>query len=230
MASGIPSATPAVPRAPVRVAPCVPVPAVPRAPVKVALPEAWRTQASPLVMPEFPMARGTPLADPVLARQEARPVSPAEPPVRRRASAGLVMVGVVMVGGAVGAAVGAGAVVGAGATAGAAAGGGVVVGVGTVVGVGASEGRIGDLAGGSAGILGSTIPIGTPPRRHTTPTIRIMARIMTGQTIRLPTVPIRTTLTRRETRTRPARPTTMSAVARAYELIMERPAPCAFSG
>lgn len=53
MASGIRSATPVLPRVPVR----------------DAIPEARRTQASPLVTPESPMALGTPLA-----HQEARPV------------------------------------------------------------------------------------------------------------------------------------------------------------
>ncbi|MGD1214926.1 MAG: hypothetical protein ABR861_08055 [Terriglobales bacterium] len=62
MASGIRSATPVVPRVP----------------VKDAIPEAWGTQASPRVTPEVPMVVGTPSA-----RQEARPVSPAEPPEPR---------------------------------------------------------------------------------------------------------------------------------------------------
>ena len=61
MASGIRSATAAVPRVRVRV--------LPRVPVRDAIPEARRTQASPLVTPESPMALGTPLA-----HQEARPV------------------------------------------------------------------------------------------------------------------------------------------------------------
>ena len=152
MASGIRSATRAVPR--------VPVPAVSRVPVKHAIPEAQRTQASPLVTAEVPMALGTPLA-----RQEASPVSPAEPPELRQASVEVAMVGeAAMVGAAVamvGEAVGAGE-----------------------VGVGASDGRTGDLAGGSAGILGCTTPTGmlrwlTPTRITATigPTIRRTVRV-----------------------------------------------------
>ena len=157
MASGIRSATRAVPRVPV---PRVPVPAVPRVPVKHAIPEAQRTQASPLVTAEVPMALGTPLA-----RQEASPVSPAEPPELRQASVEVAMVGeAAMVGAAVamvGEAVGAGE-----------------------VGASASDGRTGDLAGGSAGILGCTTPTGmlrwlTPTRITATigPTIRRTVRV-----------------------------------------------------
>src|SRR5271157_721299 len=118
MASGIRSATPAVPRerargtprVPVQVLPRVPVPGVARVPVKDAIPEARRTQASPLVTPEFPMALGTPLAAQAVARQEAGPVSPAELPAPRRVSTGAVTVG-----GAVGVgAVGVGVVAGVG--------------------------------------------------------------------------------------------------------------------
>ena len=144
-------------------------PVVPRVSVKDAIPEAWRTQASPLVTPEVPRAVGT-----LLARQEARPVSSAEPPERRRASVGMVLVGE-----AVGL-----------ATAGAVAS----VGVGEV-GASASDGRTGDLAGRSAGILGGTTLIGMPRGRHT-PT-RITTT--TGPTIRLRTIRIRRiTTTRRE--------------------------------
>jgi hypothetical protein len=157
MASGIRSATRAVPR--------VPVPAVPRVPVKHAIPEAQRTQASPLVTAEVPMALGIPLA-----RQEASPVSPAEPPELRQASVEVAMVGeaamvgveVAMVGvevAMVGEAVGAGEV---------------------GVGASASDGRTGDLAGGSAGILGCTTPTGI--LRWLTTTTRITATM--GPTIR----------------------------------------------
>ncbi|MGA7929189.1 MAG: hypothetical protein WCA20_24720 [Candidatus Sulfotelmatobacter sp.] len=52
--------------------------AVPRVPLKHAIPEAQRTQASPLVTAEVPMALGTPLT-----RQEASPVSPADPELRQ---------------------------------------------------------------------------------------------------------------------------------------------------
>ena len=95
------------------------------------------------------MALGTPLA-----RQEASPVSPAEPPELRQASVEVAMVGaaVAMVGEAVGAG---------------------------EVGVLASDGRTGDLAGGSAGILGCTTPTGM--LRWLTPT-RITATM--GPTIR----------------------------------------------
>ena len=134
--------------------------AVPRVPVKHAIPEAQRTQASPLVTAEVPMALGTPLA-----RQEASPVSPAEPPELRQASVEVAMVGeAAMVGAAVamvGEAVGAGE-----------------------VGASASDGRTGDLAGGSAGILGCTTPTGmlrwlTPTRITATmgPTIRRTVRV-----------------------------------------------------
>ncbi|MGB2606912.1 MAG: hypothetical protein WBC78_25135 [Candidatus Sulfotelmatobacter sp.] len=139
MASGILSATRAVPRVLVPAIPCVLVPAIPRAPVKLALPEAQRTQASPLVTAEIPMALGTPLA-----RQEATPVSPTEPPELRQASVGVALVGVALVGEAalVGAAV---ALVGAAvALVGAGAAGAGEVGVGAS----ASDGRTGDLAGG----------------------------------------------------------------------------------
>jgi hypothetical protein len=146
MASGIRLATRAVPR--------VPVPAVPRVPLKHAIPEAQRTQASPLVTAEVPMALGTPLT-----RQEASPVSPAEPPELRQASVEVAMVGE---------AVGAGE-----------------VGVGEVgVGASALDGRTGHLAGGSAGILGCTTPTGilqwlTPTRITATmgPTIRRTVRV-----------------------------------------------------
>lgn len=139
MASGIRSATRAVPR--------VPVPAVPRVPVKHAIPEAQRTQASPLVTAEVPIALGSPSA-----RQEASPVSPAEPPELRQASVEVAMVGE---------AVGAGE-----------------------VGASASDGRTGDLAGDSAGILGCTTPTGilrwlTTTRITATmgPTIRRTVRV-----------------------------------------------------
>jgi hypothetical protein len=153
MASGIRSATRAVPRVLVRAVPRVPVPAVPRVPVKHAIPEAQRTQASPLVTAEVPMALGTPLA-----RQEASPVSPAEPPELRQASVEVAMVGeAAMVGAAV-------AMVGA-----------AVAMVGEAVGV---------WAGGSAGILGCTTPTGmlrwlTPTRITATmgPTIRRTVRV-----------------------------------------------------
>ena len=152
MASGIRSATRTVPR--------VPVPAVPYVPVKHAIPEAQRTQASPLVTAEVPMALGIPLA-----RQEASPVSPAEPPELRQASVEVAMVGeAAMVGAAV-------AMVGE------------EVGAGEV-GASASDGRTGDLAGGSAGILGCTTPTGmlrwlTPTRITATmgPTIRRTVRV-----------------------------------------------------
>ena len=155
MASGIRSATRAVPR--------VPVPAVPRVPVKHAIPEAQRTQASPLVTAEVPM--GTPLA-----RQEASPVSPAGPPELRQASVEVAMVGeAAMVGAAV-------AMVGE------------AVGAGEVgVGASASDGRTGDLAGGSAGILGCTTPTGilrwlTRITATMDPTIRRTVRV--GRQIR----------------------------------------------
>jgi hypothetical protein len=64
-ASGIRSATPAVPH--------VPVPGALRVPVKDAIPEAWRTQASPLAILALPMALGTPLAGQARVRQEASP-------------------------------------------------------------------------------------------------------------------------------------------------------------
>jgi hypothetical protein len=142
MASGIRSATRAVPR--------VPVPAVPRVPVKHAIPEVQRTQASPLVTAEVPMALGTPLA-----RREASPVSPAEPQELCQASVEVAMVGEAVGAGEVG------------------------------VGASASDGRTGDLAGGSAGILGCTTPTGM--LRWLTPT-RITATM--GPTIRR-TVPVR---------------------------------------
>src|SRR5208337_479633 len=166
-------------------------PAVPRVPVQDAIPAAWRTQASPLAILALPMVLGTPLAGRALPRQEAGPIQP-EPLVS----------GVVMVGEAVGVV----------ATV------GIVATVGAVVGVGASDGRTGDLAGGTAGILGFTIPIGISPRRHTT--IPIMARMMTGPTIRPTGLIRRTTLTYRgATGTCQARPTPMSAVAQPDELI-----------
>ena len=174
IASGIRSATPAVPRVRVRVLPRVPVRGVPRVPVRDAIPEARRTQASPLITPEFPMARGTPLAHQEALRNEeaALPVSSAEPPARRRASSGAVPVG-----GAVGkvGAVGVGAVATVGGVDGVGAG---------AAGASASDGRTGDLAGGSAGILGCTTPTGmlrwlTPTRITATmgPTIRRTVRV-----------------------------------------------------
>ncbi len=133
--------------------------AVPRVPVKHAIPEAQRTQASPLVTAEAPM--GTPLA-----RQEASPVSPAERPEVRQASVEVAMVGAAVA--LVGEAVGAGEV---------------------GVGASASDGRTGDLAGGSAGILGCTTPTGilrwlTTTRITATmdPTIRRTVRV--GRQIR----------------------------------------------
>jgi hypothetical protein len=119
--------------------------AVPRVPVKHAIPEAQRTQASPLVTAEVPMALGIPLA-----RQEASPVSPAEPPELRQASVEVAMVGEAVGAGEVG------------------------------VGASASDGRTGDLAGGSAGILGCTTPTGI--LRWLTTTTRITATM--GPTIR----------------------------------------------
>jgi hypothetical protein len=148
MGSGIRLATRAVPR--------VPVPAVPRVPLKHAIPEALRTQASPLVTAEVPMALGTPLT-----HQEASLVSSAEPPELRQASVEVAMVGAAVA--MIGEAVGAGEV---------------------GVGASASDGRIGDLAGGSAGILGCTTPTGMPqwltPTRITAtmgPTIRRTVRV-----------------------------------------------------
>lgn len=135
--------------------------------MKDAIPEAWRTQACPLVTPEVPTAAGTLLARQEVFRQEARPGPSAEPPARRRAS-----VGVAVVGEAVGP-----------ATVGVVA----LVGVGEV-GASASDGRTGDLAGGSAGILGGTTLIGMPHGRRTL-TTRITTT--TGPTIRRRTVRIR---------------------------------------
>jgi len=121
--------------------------------------------------------------------------------VRCRASLGVIMAGE---------AVGVVAMVGVTAMAGDGAG---------AVGDGVSDGRTGDLDGGSDGVPGSTIPIGMHQRRHTT-TIRIMARIMTGPTIRPTGMTRLTTLTcRGATGTRQVRPTTLSALARPYELI-----------
>lgn len=121
--------------------------------------------------------------------------------MRRRASLGVIMAGEEV---GVVAMVGVMAMVGDGAGA---------------VGDGVSDGRTGDLDGGSDGVPGSTIPIGMHQRRHTT-TIRIMARIMTGPTIRPIGLIRRTTLTRRAaTGTRQVRPTTLSALVRPYELI-----------
>ncbi len=132
MASGIRSATPLV----LSEVPHVPVPVARRNPAKHVIPEAWRTQASRLVTPEFPMAPGTRLAGPAVARQEASRVSSAEPSTQRRASVGVVMVGE---------AVGAVATVG------------VVAGVGAV-GASASDGHTGVLLGTGLGLrLGSLL-------------------------------------------------------------------------
>jgi hypothetical protein len=133
--------------------------------VKDAILEARRTQASRLVTPEVPRAVGTLLARQAALRQEARPVLSAESPELRRALAGVATVGaVVMVGAVVG--VGAGEV-GDGAS--------------------ASDGRTGDLAGGSAGILGGTAHTGM--RRWHTPLTRITT--IAGTTIHRRTVRIR---------------------------------------
>src|ERR1019366_8034516 len=100
------------------------------------MPEARRTPASRLVTPEVPRAVGTLLARREALRQEARPVLSAEPPELHRALVGAV------------------ATVGAAAT----------DGVGED-GASASDGRTGDLAGDSAGVLGGTTLIGTPRGR-----------------------------------------------------------------
>lgn len=152
MASGIRSATAVVSQE------------VPRVPV--AVPEASRTQASPLTISESPMALGTPLAP-----QEAGLVSPVKGSVVRAS------VGVAKVGEAAGV-----VMVGVGAAVGEAAGAG---GIGDgEVGALASDGRTGaapgDRAGRSAGILGGTTLIGIP--RGRTPTTRITTT--TGTTIR----------------------------------------------
>lgn len=157
MASGIRSATAVVSQE------------VPRVPV--AVPEASRTQASPLATSGTPTGVGTPLA-----QQDVRLVSPVKVPGQRRAS-----VGVAMVGGTAGVVM-AGSVVGVGAAVGEAAGAG---GIGDgEVGALASDGRTGaapgDRAGRSAGILGGTTLIGIP--RGRTPTTRITTT--TGTTIR----------------------------------------------
>jgi hypothetical protein len=130
MASGIRSAT--------RVAP--------RAPAQGAIPEAWRTQASPLATPEVPMAVGI-----LLARQEAQP--PAWDPAS---------VGVVMAGEAVG-----------GVTIGTAGGVGEV---GASASAGRTGVFIGDRPGRLPGILGGMALLGMARGQPTlTITIRITA-------------------------------------------------------
>ena len=129
--------------------------AVPRVPVKHAIPEAQRTQASPLVTAEAPMGHsfGSSRGESQSRRRS----------VQRYAR---LLVEVAMVGAAV-------ALVGE------------AVGAGEVgVGASASDGRTGDLAGGSAGILGCTTPTGilrwlTTTRITATmdPTIRRTVRV-----------------------------------------------------
>lgn len=160
MASGIRSGIPGVPHGLV--------------PAKDAIPEAWRTRASPLVTPESQMAPGTPLA-----RLEVRPESSAEPPELLLASVDLATVGEVAM---VGAAVAAGVVDGAGAGAGAGE-----------FGASASVGP----TGGSAGLGGTTL-IGTARGRRRTTTIRIMATRITATTG--PTIRRHTGRTRHRTR------------------------------
>ena len=130
--------------------------------MKDAIPEARRIQLSRLVTPEVQRADGTLLALQAALRLEARLVLPAEPPEVRRGLLGVTLVGVDL----------ASATVLAAAT----------VGVGED-GASASDGRIGDLAGDSAGLLGGTTLIGMPRGRRTaTRTIRITGT--TGPTIR----------------------------------------------
>jgi hypothetical protein len=122
------------------------------------MPEARRTPASRLVTPEVPRAVGTLLARREAHRQEARLVLSAEPPELHRALVGVALVGVDLVLAA------------------------ATVGVGED-GASASDGRTGDLAGDSAGLLGGTTLIGMLRGRPTaTRTIRITGT--TGPTIR----------------------------------------------
>jgi len=128
------------------------------------------TRAVPRVpvaaVPRLPLKHAIPETQRTpLTRQEQSPVLPAKPPELRQASVEVAMVGeAAMVGAAV-------AMVGEAVLAG-------------EVGVGRSDGPTGDLAGGSAGILGCTTPTGmlqwlTPTLITATmgPTIRRTVRV-----------------------------------------------------
>jgi len=141
---------------------------VPRAPAQGAIPEAPRTQASPLTTPEVPTDVGILLARRASLRSEDEAC-----PISACPSAGA-SVGVVMVGEAVG-----------GVTVGAAGGAGEV---GALDSASPTGVFIGDRHGRLAGILGGMALIGMA-RGRPTPTIRITAT--TGPTIRRPTDRIR---------------------------------------